>query len=140
GGLERETEPQSDIAAALRPVHGPAGTGDQARLVRAEERDDVRHLLGSAEAAQRDLPLDERRDAFRVGLLTAPPGPSLEQDRPRGHRVDGHTVPGDLPGKRLHEADLRRLGDVVRGWSTRLPAVDRGNDHDPAPAAIAHSV
>src|SRR6266511_1096440 len=46
----------SDIAPRLATVDGPAGAGDQACLLRAEEGDDGGHLLGVSETAQRQLP------------------------------------------------------------------------------------
>src|SRR5215470_13107169 len=96
----------SYVASRLAAVDGPAGTVHQARRPRAEECHDLCDFFRGAEAAQRQLPLNEGGDAFRVGLLPAVPGTALEKDRAWGDAVHRHAGGGHVPAERGDEADL----------------------------------
>src|SRR5215831_2157419 len=105
----------SDVAARLPSIDRPAGGVDEAGGARAQERDHAGDLLRRAEAAQRQLAPDERGDALGVGLLAPVPRAALEDDRAGCDAVDRDPFGADLASKRRDEADLGRLGGVVRG-------------------------
>src|SRR5215471_17308068 len=103
----------SYVASRLAAVDGPAGAVYQARRPRTEERHDLCGFFRGAEAAQWQLATNEGGDAFRICLLPAVPGTTLEQDRAWGNAVDRHASGGHLAGERGDEADLGGLGGVV---------------------------
>src|SRR5690349_11430675 len=65
----REASKGSGLAA----VDDDAGARDPAGARRGQKRHDVGDLVGRAEAAERQLALDEGGDAGRIGLLPAFP-------------------------------------------------------------------
>src|SRR5687768_9771971 len=71
---------RSDVRAPLRAVDRDARAADPACPLGTEEGDHAGHLLGPAEPAQRDVPLDEIGHPFRVGLPAAVPPASREED------------------------------------------------------------
>src|SRR6266540_7343352 len=98
-----------DVGTPLAAIDRDTRAGDEARLARAEERDDGRHLVRRPEATERHLLAHEVCDAVGVGLLTAVPTPALPQDRAWRHRVYGHAAGHHLSCERLDEADLAHL-------------------------------
>src|SRR5262245_32807302 len=59
-----------DVGAPLTTIDCNTRAGDKACLPRAQKRDDARHLLSGAEAAERHLVADEVGDPLGVGELT----------------------------------------------------------------------
>ena len=95
-----------------------------------EERHDVAHLLGAAEAAERQLGLDELGDAVGIGLLALVPRSARERDRPGRHAVHADVVRRQLLRQRLGQADLGGLHRVVGHAAAGFAAEDRRDDHD----------
>src|SRR5712691_7812600 len=111
----RPGDRDSDVRPGLPAVDGDARTVEEACLLRADERDHVRHLLHHAKSPERHLGAHERVDPIRVRLLPPIPAAALPQDRTRSDAVDGHALRGHLAGERRGEADFGGLGGVIRG-------------------------
>src|SRR5262245_25404475 len=112
----------------LAAVRGERRAGDQAGVVRRQEHDAARDLLGLAQPAERN----ERQDLLVEHVL----GYGLDhlgRDIARADGVDGDARPRALLGQRLGEAELAGLGGRIIGLAElALLAVD-GGDVDDAP-------
>src|SRR6266851_1435441 len=73
----RRGDRDSDVRPGLPAVDGDARTVEEAGLLRADERDHVRHLLHDAKSPERHLGAHERVDPFRVRLLPPIPAAAL---------------------------------------------------------------
>src|SRR5712671_4799827 len=91
--------------AALTAVDDDRRSADPARPRRREEGDDVADFFGRAEAAERQLALDELGDGHGVLLLPLPPRSALEQDRSGRHAVHADLERGELLRERFRQAD-----------------------------------
>src|SRR5262245_383784 len=107
GGLAAEIRDGGSVRAAEAAVHVDALAGDVARLRRAEERDEIRHVAGIAEVAERDLArelrlvLGRRMEAL-VDLLAV--------DAPRCEAVHGDAVAAHIAREPLRPRMHRGLG------------------------------
>ena len=85
------------------------GAGDVARPRRRQEGHRVRHLLGAAEAAERDLRQQRRLGCFgqRLGHVGV--------DETRRHAVDGDVAAAEFARQRARHAGHAGLGGGVVG-------------------------
>ena len=120
----------------LAAVDDDGRAADPAGLRRREKRDRRADFFGLAEPAERQLLLDELRDAFGIGLLPLPPRSAFKQDRARRHRDDADLILRQLLRERLRQADLRGLDRVVGHAAAGLAAEDRRHDHDAPPPCL----